>query len=249
MSILGEIPGLGLYIAVIVIVFAYTQDFWEPVESAPDSSMIRCMEISPEGDIYIGMHGFDYPGGIYRSTDNAETWEYLGLTEKPVYTIEICPNGDILTGVFAGIYKSSNGGVTWYQTYWPIGNITNILSLQNGYIFAGGTMSLHGIIRSMDFGETWDTVHLFTNYGEENLETITLSPDGEIWVGTHNIFGSGSLWFSNNLGDSWTELNAPYYPLQAFSIAVHPFGELFVGCLDRKSTGTILIVDNGNMTI
>ncbi|MCD4683436.1 MAG: T9SS type A sorting domain-containing protein [Bacteroidales bacterium] len=178
------------------------------------------------------MRGYSYSGGIYRSTDNAQTWEYLGLDEKPVYSIEVCTNEDIVTGVKNGIYKSNDNGVSWYQTYWPVGNITNILSLSSGYVFAGGVDNLHGIIRSNDFGETWDTVHVFTNYGQENLKAMAASAEGHVYAGTYNMFGEGSIWFTTDLGESWTEISIPdFSPYWGwiYSLAVHPQGDLFAG--------------------
>jgi hypothetical protein len=210
---------------------AISQDFWEEI-ILPDSFAYRCMDIGSNGDIYLGMWGFSYPGGIYRSTDNTQTWQYLGLEEKPIYAIEVCSNGDILAGVYHGMYKSSDNGQNWYEVYFEVENVTNIISLSNGYVFAGGTGNLHGIIRSTDFGETWDTVHVFTNYGQENLEALTLSPEGSIWAGTHNIFGEGSITFSTDLGETWTKLStpdfSPYWPW-IFSLAIHPQGDLFAG--------------------
>ncbi|MCD4791295.1 MAG: T9SS type A sorting domain-containing protein [Bacteroidales bacterium] len=213
----------------ILFLQAFSQDFWELITTEPDSTCARCMHISSLGDIYLGMWGFDYPGGIYRSTDNAQTWEYLGLTEKTVYAVEVCLNGDIITGVKNGIYKSNDSGFTWYQTYWPVGNITNLLSLPNGYVFAGGVDNLHGIIRSKDFGETWDTVHVFTNYGQENLKCFAVSAEGHIWAGTYNIFGEGSIWFTTDLGESWTQFNIPGSHTWVFALAFHPQGDLFAG--------------------
>ncbi len=217
-----------LLIIQVLFVQAFSQDFWEEI-ILPDSFAYRCMDISPIGDIYIGMWGFSYPGGIYRSTDNAQTWEYLGLDEKPIYALEVCSNGHIIAGVRHGIFKSNDNGNTWYEIYYSSGNITNIISLPNGYIFAGGVDNLHGIIRSMDFGETWDTVHVFTNYGQENLEALAVSDEGNVWAGTHNIFGQGSIWFTTDLGDTWTELNSPCNYTQVFSLACHPQGDLFAG--------------------
>jgi hypothetical protein len=219
-------------IAGILSVCGFSQDFWEGI-TIPDSLQYRCMDMSTNGDIYLGMWGFTYPGGVYRSIDNAQTWQYLGLDEKPIYALEVCSNGDIIAGVYNGIYKSNNGGFTWYQVYFPVGNITTLLSLSNGYVFAGGVDNLHGIIRSKDFGDTWDTVHVFTNSGEENLETMTVSPEGHVWAGTDNFFGNGSIWYTIDLGDTWInfeppDIPAPYWTL-VYSLAFHPQGDLFAG--------------------
>jgi hypothetical protein len=219
-------------IANLLIVFGFSQDFWELVTTEPDSVSARCLEVSTDGGIYLGMSGFMNPGGIYRSINNAQTWQYLGLDEKPIYALEVCSNGDIIAGVYSGIFKSNDNGNSWYEVYYSSGNITQITSLTNGYVFAGGVDNLHGIIRSTDFGETWDTVHIFTNYGQENLKCITASTDGHIWAGTYNMFGDGSITFSTDLGETWSELNTPDFPPYwpwVFSLAVHPQGDLFAG--------------------
>ncbi len=213
----------------VLFIQTFSQDFWEVITTDPDSTCARCMHINSLGDIYLGMWGFDYPGGIYRSTNNAQTWEYLGLTEKTVYAVEVCSNGDSIAGVYSGIFKSNDNGNTWYEIYFSSGNITTLLSLSNGYVFAGGIDNLHGIIRSNDFGETWDTVHVFTNYGQENLEALAVSDEGHVWAGTHNIFGQGSIKFTTDLGDTWTELDSPCNYTQVFSLAFHQQGDLFAG--------------------
>ncbi|MBN2172941.1 MAG: hypothetical protein JW731_02335 [Bacteroidales bacterium] len=187
------------------------------------------MEISPQGDIYLGMNGFNYPGGIYRSSDNAQTWEYLGLDELPVYAIEVCANGDILTGVFAAMYKSTDNGESWYEVYHEVLNVSVIKSLSNGYVFAGGGGNLHGILLSTDFGETWDTAFVFTNYGQENLKSLAVSDDGNIWAGSTNMFGEGSIWFTTDLGDTWTNMESPCTYTQTIALAFHPQGDLYAG--------------------
>jgi photosystem II stability/assembly factor-like uncharacterized protein len=215
----------------LLFVFGFSQDYWEAI-TVPDTLTYRCMDISSTGDIYLGMWGFTYPGGIYRSTDDTQTWQYLGLDEKPIYAIEVCSNNDIIAGAYSGIFKSSDNGNSWYEVYYSSGNITQIISLTNGYVFAGGVDNLHGIIRSKDFGETWDTVHVFTNYGQENLKCITASPQGHIWAGTYNMFGAGSITYSTDLGNTWSTLSTPEFPPYwpwVFSLANHPMGDLFAG--------------------
>jgi WD40 repeat protein len=213
----------------LILVVGFSQDFWTFINTTPDSTLIESMMISPSGDIYLGMSGFDYAGGIYKSTNNGQTWEYSGLNGKGVYALEICPNGDIIAGVFSGIFKSIDSGNSWYEVYYGIENITCLLSLSNGYILAGGTGNSHGVFRSTDYGESWDTVYIFPGFGEENIETISLSPEGYIYAGTYNMFGTSGIYRSTDLGETWESV---YFPSEdVYSIAFHPDGDLLVGCL------------------
>lgn len=151
------------------------------------------------------------------------------MIEKSVYAIEICLNGDILAGVNAGIYKSTDNGETWYEVYFEVGNIVTIFSLSNGYVFAGGVDNLQGILRSTNFGETWDTVFIFPGYGEEYLYSMTISPEGNIYAGTYNMFGPSGIYHSTDMGDSWEAVD--FTGNDVFSLAFHPQGDLFAGCV------------------
>jgi len=218
-------------ILICLSVFVFAQDYWQYIETTPDSSPLRCIAINPEGDIYIGMHGFDYPGGIYRSTDEAQTWEYLGLSDLPVFTIEFVPNGDIIAGVEDGMYKSNDNGASWYEVYFELENVFEILALPNGYVFAGGGGNLHGILRSTDFGETWDTNYVFPSTVNENLHALAISFEGYIYAGSKSIFGAGGIYKTTDLGNSWEEIDYPGY--QARSLAFHPSGDLFAGSVSQ----------------
>ena len=220
-----------LLITIIQVLFvqAFSQDFWEMVTTGIDSTFSWCMHISSEGDIYLGMRGWDYPGGIYRSTDNAQTWEYLGLTERPVYGIEVCSNGDIIAGVHSAIYKSSDNGQSWYEVNFDATNFKDFLSLPNGYVFSGESSDIYGsIIRSTDFGETWQTNYVFPNL-EENVNAFTVTLNGDIYVGTYSMFTSDGLYVTHDFGESWEAIDFP--GAAVYSVAVHPSGDIFVGCL------------------
>ena len=226
MSKVNRLTILVLFVAVSASI--YTQDFWEEIP-LPDSLHVRSMQISPQGDFYLGMYGFEMPGGVYKSTDNAQTWEYLGLNEFPVYTIELCANGDILAGVYDEIYKSTDGGQNWYSVFEDLVNFICIKSSPNGYIFAGGAGNFHGVVRSTDYGENWDTSYIFPSYWNETLDALEISPEGYIYAGSSSIFGPGGIYRSTDMGESWEIFDYP--GMSAVSIAFSPDDKMYVGTI------------------
>lgn len=212
-------------------VLGISQDYWELIET-PDSSFVRSFEINQEGTLFLGMSGGSDPGGIFKSLNEGQSWEYYGLIGNTIYSIEFDINGDIYCGFQHGIYKSSDDGLSWEQVFNDIMNITVLESYENGYLFAGGPGNIQGILRSKDFGQTWDTCYVFTNYGQEDLRAIDFSSDGTIYAGTGNTFGPGGLYKSCNYGDTWEVLDVP--ALNVLGIGIHPSGDIFAG---SNSTG------------
>lgn len=120
------------------------------------SETIQDIAIAPNGDIYIGLHGW-YPdaGGVVKSIDNGATWQYMGLQGYQVKNIEINAQGDVFIGardmgtyaiyhdnpeeikllheaVNEGLILNSAGHI-YINTLWPDGTA---LSKDNGNSFA-----------------------------------------------------------------------------------------------------------------
>ena len=113
---------------------------------------------NPNGDVFVGTQG----GGVFRSTDNAETWTGVnnGLTDTNVQALAINSAGDIFAGTFSsGVFRSTDNGDTWTAA----SNGLDSLSVRSfainsgGDIFAGtfygGSLSLHRRRGKLDGGQ------------------------------------------------------------------------------------------------
>lgn len=187
----------------------FSQDYWEIVDT-PDTAGICCIHINNNGHIYIGGFGHgNNMGGIHRSIDGSETWEFFNIkTNVPVYTIKENSLGQMFAGLSFGIYKSLDGGETWYETQMPFSVTANIVSvelLNDSILFAGGHATPY-IFRSVDYGESWDTVYCFPGgSGEEYANCFAFSPEGVVYAGTDNDFvdNERGVYRSYDCGETW----------------------------------------------
>ena len=77
-------------------------------------------------------------GGVFRSSNNCETWSCCGLANNPVYTI-MNADSNIIAGTYLGVFISSDNGNTWENWNQGFSSVPYVYSLGlfNGNIIAG----------------------------------------------------------------------------------------------------------------
>ncbi|MCG8699609.1 MAG: putative Ig domain-containing protein, partial [Bacteroidales bacterium] len=184
-----------------------------------------------------------YPGGIYKSLDYGKNWteHNFGIPSFEVddplregyYAIDInAKDPDIMyLGLYKkGVYRSFNGGDTWYPingTHWEMGHatITSLVSDINdeNTVYAG---TLNGVYKTVNAGSSWSEFN--TGMGKKEIRSLTMNPNGELHAGTkgNGLYTlQGNEWFANNgfgnWGISWPMWdNRPMY--QYTSLLIHP---------------------------
>ena len=214
-----------LTIATTIVLFftltGYTQNFWEPL-GAPGGVNTHALAVTTDGTIYVGGSSGTSTNGVYRLTPGGTGWEYLGLTDKIINTLETTPTGEIFVGAQNIIFKSIDNGNTWNQVY--VGGIANWITIKafgNGLVFAGNDK----VLRSSDNGETWETV--FQTSGNEAIYDFARAPDGTIYMGTTKYFNGGGVYRSPDNGTTWEYIGLPSE--QIMSVVVNAAGEVFAG--------------------
>ena len=176
-----------------------------------------------------GGEGASYFGnGVFKSTDNGNTWTKLAATNvtdntsfngdwQYVFNVAVHPTtGSVYAATTGGIYRSADGGATWAKVEDP-GNTntlrTDVTIAADGTVYYtagsnGGTIA--GVRKSVNDGTSWTGVNpsLEAAYGRSIIKTAP-SNSSVVYVfiegvttGT-NVHGH-QLWYSTDAGASWT---------------------------------------------
>jgi hypothetical protein len=222
-----------------------SQDYWEILNTPPGISIFS-IDVNSNGDIFIGTGG-----GVYRSIDEGISWEMVGLENKSIYSLEINDLGQIYTGVNIGlsnysIYKSIDNGQSWDGIHEGFANVIFIKSYPGGLMFASsGTGSYRSVIRSIDYGDTWEEVIIFPSNTEFPYDIVSQDYN-TIYVGTINFLGGGRVYRSEDGGDTWEHFGLTHHYVS--SLAINSSGDLFAGTRGHHyyGTGGVFILPTGS---
>jgi photosystem II stability/assembly factor-like uncharacterized protein len=165
-----------------------------PVQGIP---FVRSIEIVGT-TVIVGLT--DYPG-IFVSTDNGSTWRIRnnGLTGSAISVYDIKYHKGILyAGTSGGVYTSGDLGNNWKLKI----DVPSTWSLH----FAGDVLYVGsfggGIIRSFDYGKTWEWVN--NGLDDEVWITSITSVRGVVFAGSL-IYGS--VFKLENNGEDWENIS------------------------------------------
>ncbi len=176
------------------------------------------MVIDPNNSSTYLSGGWVYNGSTYvmvvsRSTDAGVTWgrDTLTTTYSSCYAIAVDPSSKsntIYAGGEAGIYKSTNAGVSWTMSSTGLsGTVKDIVvNPRNANVVYAGTSS--GVYKSTNAGGNWSLT------GLTGVNDIVLAPGGldTLYAGTatgvSQSVNGGSTWTAMNTGLADTYVNA-----------------------------------------
>src|SRR5438067_2034559 len=137
------------------------QNFWMQT-NGPQGGDGIALTTNSSDHVFVGTQG----GGVFRSTDNAETWTAVnnGLDSPSVRSLAINSGGDIFAGTFyGGVYRSTDNGENW--TLLNTGHaglyVPSLAINASGHVFAA-TWDIKfctGIFRSSDNGDSWTEIN------------------------------------------------------------------------------------------
>ncbi len=114
---------------------------------------------SPTGSIFAGTgrpigNKTGTGRGIYRSTDNGETWHPVntGLTDTTITDLAVYPNGTLLAATLhGGVHRSTDGGDSWHpiNTGLPSLTVTALAVTEEGFVFAGTDRGIYRSTRAI----------------------------------------------------------------------------------------------------
>ena len=202
------------------------QNFWVQT-NGPQGGDGIALATNSSGHIFVGTQG----GGIFRSTDNAETWTAVnnGLTDTNVRALAINnASGHIFGGTWSsGVFRSTDNGDSWTA----VNNGLNALSVRSlvtnsgGDVFAGTFDG--GVYRSVDNGENWTLLN--TGAAGHYVPALAINASGHVFAATWDVKACTGVFRSTDNGDTWTEMNNGLTNLGILSFAINENGDVFAG--------------------
>ena len=185
-----------------------------------------------------------YDHGIFLTTNNGSQWIPAGLDSISISCL-IANGTGLFAGTQAGIFHSTDDGVTWTERNTGLTHLNVVaLTVIGQSLFAGS----YRAFRSTNNGSSWTEVS--DGLTLPFVQTFTVSFNGQ---GETNIFAGtatcdrpcyGGIYLSSNNGTNWSAvdsgLNSPY----VLSLATSG-GSIFAGTDD----GVILSTNSGKSWI
>lgn len=149
--------------------------------------------------VWIGGSTPKFAPLLYRSNDNAETWQRISVLENVEAIVHdlVNLNNDLMVGLSGGvseanvIRRSQDNGETWETVFERAGIYTFTKSAHNPEIvYASGSNSTGTLffLASEDFGDTWQTIEFEDSPGAIHVnDMVSVMEDGKelIYLGTN----------------------------------------------------------------
>jgi photosystem II stability/assembly factor-like uncharacterized protein len=177
-----------------IILYGFNGGIYKSTNNGEDWTLVFNLEYihvinsiveNTEGVIFAGVTAFMGGGGVFRSFDSGDTWEYCGLTNNYISSLAINSNGLLFAGSDGGefgVFRSDNNGDTWVHVKNNV-RVTGIAITPDNVVYISGG----GVSRSFDSGDTWEQINTgLTNYNDDFL---VFSPDGYLYLGARYEYG------------------------------------------------------------
>jgi len=158
------------------------------VNNGLDCGSIWSLAINSNGTIFAGTAGCGT--GVYRSTDNGDSWTLVntGLTSTDVAALAI--NGSTIfagthsiMGQGGGMFRSTDNGDTWTEqnNHLTALDVNSVAINFLGHIFAGAA---GGVFRSTNDGDPWTDVSGGLLPPGGNIWALAIDSTGHAFAGT-----------------------------------------------------------------
>lgn len=152
------------------------------------------------------IYGGSYELGVFRSTNNGDSWYQTSLNNKAVNSLY--GNGSALyCAATDGGYKTTDNGITWTKI---VDISTNAFFSFNGKLFVGTYL---GVYTSTNGGENW------TSSGLEGKSVNVFIANGtNIFAGIYNGYNTNAgVYLSTDFGTSWTLVTLANISIKSFA--------------------------------
>lgn len=173
-----------------------TESYW--LQTSLESGTIQALACDAGRGIFAGS-----THGMYRSTDDGETWALIGLDDENIQAVCVSISGRIFAGTHDhGVYVSADGGASWGQIVNGLTtlDVRSIAVVPWGPIYAG--TSGGGVFRLASIAGRWTAIN--TGLANLDVNAVIINCYGDLFCGTN---GSG-MFRKGDTASTWTQI--PY---------------------------------------
>jgi gliding motility-associated-like protein len=188
----------------------------------PEGGRIR--SLCAVGDTYFAATD---GAGVFISSNNGDVWSASGLNRGEVNVVTVAHNTIVYAGVYDGIYRSADLGISWTSV--GFGRGASALLTKGDTVFAADTEHGNGFFFSIDNANSWKKP---VNNGLPKSTVFNLVKIGrKIFAGT-----AEGVFASSDLGDNWTSVNNGIDPINRAIYTIYVSGTtLFAGTSNSNS--------------
>jgi photosystem II stability/assembly factor-like uncharacterized protein len=210
--------------------------------------VVLILHASTDGSVYAGTTA----GRVLRTTDGGTTWQdnSSGQT-NPILAITSPAPGVVLAGTTNGLFRSTDGGITWAPGSIVPGFVRSLENRGQGHVFLSrGQLILTGgeLLESLDSGLSWQSL------GSPSPDGATFdlasTSNGDLVAAT---FGGGRVFVSTDGGHAWSETTPPVVDFGVHGLVIDAQDRVFlatvgIGVLRSEDGGTSWSEANQGLT-
>lgn len=178
------------------------------VESRPDVGLARiAVDWYNDSVLWLGLTN----GDLLKSDDAGNTWRKLTQAGASIQEILVNKKDSrivLVATAGAGFYKTTDAGATWTHSADELNNFPNstrvfsLSEMKDSAVVLAATA--YGLLRSKDFGSTWEGLTLITAPGQVLIETVGVDPNNA----DHIYYAAGQTFYSSaDAGVTWKTSN------------------------------------------
>ncbi len=149
------------------------------------------------GEVYtVGIDHFsNEEEGFYRSLNNGETWESIGIKDKELHSLSVSSDGTILVSGAGGVFMSKDQGSDWVQI--SDLELDVMESFSNDKLIGGKFLNdQSGCWLSKNWGYDWE--NLLDTVINPYVDSFSVSPSGYIYAKSSASYNMGYQLFKSS---------------------------------------------------
>ncbi len=195
-----------------------TRDQGQTWEASFGGRGISALALTADNHIYLAANPAISDGGVYVSADGAQSWTYLGFSDKTVTALSADVSGTIVVSTSDGSYRYTGNPDAWEYSG-PISESFDVMK-SAGADTVLGSSGTWGLFRSVDGGASW----MQSGPRKRDVFSIIETSSGTTIAGT---LGARTFRSSDD-GVNWTQAPAGSICDNIYALAEHG-GSLYAG--------------------